>query len=69
MTFLPASPRTNDLSSRVKSAASGVVGRAVAGPQSAEEGAAHAGAANLEETAHRDTMLFQFLVQRLMDPE
>lgn len=27
----------------------------------------HAGAANLEETAHRDTMLFQFLVQRLMD--
>lgn len=29
----------------------------------------HAGAANLEETAHRDTMLFQFLVQRLMDPQ
>ncbi len=28
----------------------------------------HAGAANLEETAHRDAMLFQFLIQRLMDP-
>lgn len=29
----------------------------------------HAGAANLEDSAHRDAMLLQFLLQRLMDAE